>query len=212
MHASGDVADPSGSGGEVQDSGSARMVSRAVARAQAGDRDAFAFLYARFADTVCRYAHSIVNDNDEAEDVTQQVFAKLVRVIDKYEERDVPFLAWMYAVTRNVAVDHLRRQRPIPFEEIYGSQPGFEEAVVSDRAGELKDALATLPREQREVLILRHFAGLSPTEIAARIGKTEGSIHGLHHRGRRALTAELTSRGMAPSIARSMPPERPPLI
>jgi DNA-directed RNA polymerase specialized sigma24 family protein len=51
------------------------------------------------------------------------------------------------------------------------------------------------------VLVLRHFAGLSPTEIAAHTGRTEGSVHGLHHRGRRTLTAELTSRGAAPSTA-----------
>jgi DNA-directed RNA polymerase specialized sigma24 family protein len=69
----------------------------------------------------------------------------------------------------------------------------------------LKDALATLPPAQREVLILRHFAGLSPTEIATRTGKTEGSIHGLHHRGRRALTAELASRGAAPATRDSAP-------
>ena len=67
---------------------------------------------------------------------------------------------------------------------------------------DLQEALAKLPRDQREVLVLRHFAGLSPTEIAERTGRTEGSVHGLHHRGRRALTAELASRGVAPATAR----------
>jgi RNA polymerase sigma-70 factor (ECF subfamily) len=47
--------------------------------------------------------------------------------------------------------------------------------------------------------VLRHFAGLSPLEIARRTGRSEGSIHGLHHRGRRALKAELISRGSAPA-------------
>jgi RNA polymerase sigma-70 factor (ECF subfamily) len=176
-----------------------RLVARAVERAQLGDRDALAFLYARFADDVCGYARSIVHDHHAAEDVTQQVFAKLIGVIGKYEQRDVPFFAWMLRVTRNVAVDHLRRQRAVPVEEVRGGDPSSEHAAAWEHVDTLKDALATLPHAQREVLVLRHFAGLSPSEIAVRTGRTEGSIHGLHHRGRRALTAELTSRGAAPA-------------
>ena len=57
---------------------------------------------------------------------------------------------------------------------------------------DLREALAELPRDQCEVLVLRHFAGLSPTEIAKRTGRSEGSIHGLHHRGRRALRVQLS--------------------
>ena len=72
-----------------------------------------------------------------------------------------------------------------------------------ERMYDLREALAVLPRDQREVLVLRHFAGLSPGEIAQRTGRTEGSVHGLHHRGRRALTAELSRRGAAPATARS---------
>jgi RNA polymerase sigma-70 factor (ECF subfamily) len=177
-------------------------VSRAVRRAQEGDRDALAFLYARFADDICGYARSIVHDHHEAEDVTQQVFAKLIRVIGKYQEREVPFFAWMLRVTRNVAVDHLRKQQPLPVEEVRAEGRGGEGLVDGGRLEDLTAALATLPHAQREVLVLRHFAGLSPTEIAARVGKSEGSVHGLHHRGRRSLIAELTERGAAPSTAR----------
>jgi RNA polymerase sigma-70 factor, ECF subfamily len=176
-----------------------RLVSRAVKRAQAGDRDALAFLYARYADNLHGYVRSIVHDHHEAEDVTQQVFAKLIQVIGKYEEREVPFFAWMLRVARNVAVDHLRRQVPVPVEEIRPTGSRLAHSLGREQLTDLKDALATLPSAQREVLILRHFAGLSPTEIAMRTGKTEGSIHGLHHRGRRALTAELASRGSAPA-------------
>jgi RNA polymerase sigma-70 factor (ECF subfamily) len=176
-------------------------VSRAVRRAQEGDRDALAFLYARFADDICGYARSIVHDYHEAEDVTQQVFAKLIRVIGKYQERDVPFFAWMLRVTRNVAVDHLRKQQPLPVEEVRVESEGDEAHAAAGCLEDLTEALATLPHAQREVLVLRHFAGLSPTEIATRVGKSEGSIHGLHHRGRRSLIAELTERSAAPSTA-----------
>jgi RNA polymerase sigma-70 factor (ECF subfamily) len=91
-------------------------VSQAVRRAQEGDREALRFLYARYADDVYGYVRSIVRDQHQAEDVTHQVFAKLVRVIDKYEERQVPFFGWVLTVARNLAVDHLRRQRLIPVE------------------------------------------------------------------------------------------------
>lgn len=176
-----------------------RMVSAAVRRVQAGDREALGFLYARYADNVYGYVRSIVQDHHEAEDVTQHVFAKLIRVIGKYQEREVPFLAWLLRVARNVAVDHMRQQRLVPVEEVRGTETfdGVGPRPIHD----LKDALATLHKDQREVLVLRHFAGLSPTEIATMTGRTEGSIHGLHHRGRRALRAELIDRGVAPVIA-----------
>ncbi|HWJ50975.1 MAG TPA: sigma-70 family RNA polymerase sigma factor [Solirubrobacteraceae bacterium] len=180
-----------------------RTVSRAVKRAKEGDRDAFAFLYARYADNVCGYVRSIVHDTHEAEDITQQVFAKLMRVIGKYEEREVPFLAWVLRVSRNMAVDHIRRQRAIPVEEVRAIREGQNEHAEAARMSDLQEALAQLPYDQREVLVLRHFAGLSPGEIAERTGRTEGSIHGLHHRGRRALRSDLTSRGAAPATARA---------
>jgi RNA polymerase sigma-70 factor, ECF subfamily len=180
-----------------------RMVSRAVKRAQEGDREALGFLYARYADNVCGYVCSIVHDQHEAEDITQQVFAKLIRVIGKYEERDVPFFAWILRVSRNVAVDHIRRQRAIPVEEVRAIDESAGEPTNGERMNDLREALAKLPRDQREVLVLRHIAGLSPTEIAERTGRSEGSVHGLHHRGRRALTAELTSRGAAPATSGS---------
>jgi RNA polymerase sigma-70 factor, ECF subfamily len=178
---------------------STRSVSRAVKQAQAGDRQALGFLYARYADNVYGYVRSIVHDDHEAEDVTQQVFAKLIKVIGKYEERDVPFFAWILRVSRNVAVDHIRQQRLIPVEEVRTSDEGWGDPAGRGRMRDLTDALSELPRAQREVLVLRHFAGLSPTEIAERTGRSEGSVHGLHHRGRRALKADLTTRGAAPT-------------
>jgi RNA polymerase sigma-70 factor (ECF subfamily) len=185
---------------------SMRLVSHAVRRAQAGDREALGFLYARYADNVYGYVRSIVHDHHEAEDVTQHVFAKLIHVIGKYEERDVPFFAWILRVARNVAVDHIRRQRLVPVEEVRKSDEGGDDPAGGGRMRDLTDALSKLPRAQREVLVLRHFAGLSPTEIAERTGRSEGSIHGLHHRGRRALRADLETREAAPSTIDSRRP------
>jgi len=179
-----------------------RLVSRAVARAKEGDMSALHFLYVRFADDVCGYVRSIVRDSHEAEDITQNVFARLMTAIHKYEPRDVPFAAWILRVARNSALDHLRARRQIPFEEVRTDDAGHEQ-IGFERSQCLRDALWRLPAEQREVLVLRHLAGLSPGEIARRLGKTEGSIHGLHHRGRSALQAALREMEAAPVIAGS---------
>jgi RNA polymerase sigma-70 factor (ECF subfamily) len=182
-----------------------RRTSQAITRAKEGDREALGFLYARYADDIYGYVRSIVRDTHEAEDITQQVFAKLIHVIGKYEPRDVPFLAWILRVARNMTVDHLRRQRATPVEEVRTSDDGRGDPAYDQTIRDLQEALATLPGDQREVLVLRHLAGLSPTEIATHTGRTESSIHGLHHRGRRALRAELTSRGAAPAIQDAAP-------
>ena len=189
-------------GEAAEEAARGRLVSRAVRQAQEGDRDALAFLYARYAENIYGYVRSIVHDHHEAEDVTQHVFAKLLRVIGSYQEREVPFLAWMLRVARNAAVDHLRQRRPVPVEELRRSDPCHGDLHAARRVSDLKDALATLPHAQREVVVLRHLAGLSPPEIAARTGRSEGSIHGLHHRGRRALWAELIEREAAPATSR----------
>jgi len=177
-----------------------RRVSHAILRAKDGDREALGFLYVRYADDINGYVRSIVRDTHEAEDITQQVFAKLIHVIGKYEPQDVPFLAWILRVARNMTVDHLRRQRATPVEEVRTTDDGRGDPASDRTIRDLQEALETLPGDQREVLVLRHLAGLSPTEIATHTGRTESSIHGLHHRGRRALRAELTIRGAAPAI------------
>jgi RNA polymerase sigma-70 factor (ECF subfamily) len=179
-------------------SDTSREVEReAIAAAKAGEWDALSYLYSRYADDVCRFVQSIVRDRYEAEDITQDVFAKLMRVIGKYEERDVPFAAWIMRVARNAALDHVRSRRQIPVEEVWVSEDGNEQTSL-EYTQALKAALAELPESQRQVLVLRHIGGLSPTEIAERLGKTEASIQGLHHRGRAALKLSLRELGMAP--------------
>ena len=161
----------------------------AVARAKEGDRDALQFLYVRYSNNIYGYVRSIVRDDHEAEDVTQHVFAKLMTTLVKYDERGVPFFAWLLRLARNVAIDHLRANRLTPTEEVI--DPDMSSGSDLDQAETVRGALATLPDEQRQVVFLRHVVGLTPGEIADRMGRTESSIHGLHHRGRRALQREL---------------------
>jgi len=173
-------------------------IARAVARAQAGDMEAIRFLYMRYKNNVYGYVLSMLRDQHEAEDVTQQVFLKLINVIHKYEARGVPFTSWILRVARNVAVDHLRSRRAIPCEEVFeASHPADDSS--RDRRWGIEQALDTLPEDQRDVVMLRHLVGLSPGEIADRMGRSEASIHGLHHRARQALRRELVEIECAPT-------------
>lgn len=173
-------------------------VTRAVLAAKAGDMEAVRFLYLRYKDNVYGFVLSIVREPHEAEDITQQVFMKLISSIQKYEPRAVPFTAWILRVARNVAIDHFRRCRTITCEEMPELSCEAED-VDRDRRWGLEVALNELPEDQRNVVVLRHVVGLTPGEIAERIGRTESAVHGLHHRGRQALRRELTGLDCAPA-------------
>src|ERR1700743_3725311 len=95
-----------------------RLVRQAVLMDKQGEAEGIHFLYVRFHDDVLRYVNSLLRDFHEAEDVTHNVFAKLITAIAKYEERAVPFTAWIMRVARNAALDHLRARRAIPTEEV----------------------------------------------------------------------------------------------
>jgi RNA polymerase sigma-70 factor (ECF subfamily) len=189
----------------VDDESGTRAVSQAVVRAKQGDREALRFLYVHYADHVYGYVSSIVRDEYEAEDVTQHVFAKLMTVLPKYEPRQVPFSAWILRVARNVAVDHLRQRRPVPCEEVRELEVREEDdETTRHRSLGLRDALASLPEDQRQVVVMRHLIGLTPGEIAGRLGRTEPSIHGLHHRGRGALRSALAEMECGPIIGQKV--------
>jgi RNA polymerase sigma-70 factor, ECF subfamily len=188
------------SGDAASAAANSKLVRQAVELAQAGDTDGLHFLYVRFAPDVQRYVASFVKDDHEAEDITQNIFAKLLTAIKKYEQREVPFVAWIMRVARNAALDHMRARRAIPTEEVRLTDTGQAQTRL-DRGQDLRHALEELPEDQREVLILRHIAGLTPVEIADTLKKSESSVHGLHHRGRRSLQAKLTELGAAPVVA-----------
>ena len=181
--------------------GDSRTIRAAISRAQNGDMEALHFLYVRYADDVLRFVRSLVQDHHEAEDITQNVFVKLIVVIRKYEPRDVPFAAWILRVARNAALDHLRARRMTPCEDVRIADDDHRQ-ISHERGRDLREALEQLPEEQQDVLILRHIVGLSPVEIADALGKTESSIHGLHHRGRLTLKSALVELDAAPVVAR----------
>jgi len=166
------------------------LVALAIAHAKEGDISALHFLYVRYVEDLHRYVMSIVHDDHEAEHITRGVFVKLMSAVHCYEQRDGPFAAWLLRMARTAALDSPRALQTASNEDL-PTRDDVQEHVGFARPQRLKHALEGLPHEQREVLILRHIAGLTPREIAKRLDKTENSIHGLYQGGRNALTAAL---------------------
>jgi RNA polymerase sigma-70 factor (ECF subfamily) len=176
-----------------------RATRLAIARVKRGDSEGLRYLYARYADNVYSYVSSILRDHHEAEDVTQMVFAKLTDSLIRYEDTGAPFLSWLVRLARNAAIDHVRARRTVSMAEpIESHAADRDRGADADRRETLRSALETLPEDQREIIVLRHLGGLAPAEIAARLGRSESAVNGLHHRGRRALRAELVRLGAAP--------------
>lgn len=174
------------------------LVATAVARAQRGDETAHRLLFLLFADDVFGYVANIVRSEHDAEDVTSEVFSRLPRALASYRAGPTPFVGWLLRVARNAALDHLRRNRAVPFAEVHPIADEAMEDVAAERRGALVEALGQLPPDQREVVVLRLVSGLSPREVAERMGRTETAVHALLHRARTRLRQELTSLGSAP--------------
>jgi RNA polymerase sigma-70 factor (ECF subfamily) len=186
----------------LKEEGDANLVRRDIAGAKQGDPEALHRLYERYADNVFSYVRTILHDEHEAEDVTQHVFTKLLTRIASYEERSVPFSAWLLRIARNCAIDHVRSRRAVCVEEVpCVDGPAFD-AVAADRRHAVEDALGSLTDGQREVVVLRHVMGFSAREIASQMGKSEGAVHTLHCRARRALRSEFLRREIAPVTPR----------
>ena len=150
-------------------------IARAVVRAKQGDPAAIRMLYRRYADNVYGYARSIVRNEHDAEDIVQQVFTRMLTAIKTYEQRSVPFTAWLLRITHNMAIDHIRRRgRDCSAPEEWSAEPEGHAGEHHLRM-ELCDALAELSPVQREIVLLRHLGGFSPGEIADRLGRSEDS-------------------------------------
>jgi RNA polymerase sigma factor (sigma-70 family) len=174
---------------------------RVVGAARAGDREAMGELYVLHAPAVHAHVLRVVRDRDDADDVTQQVFAKLLTSLDRYQPGEAPFIVWVLRVARNTAIDHVRHARAASVDRV-GDVCAPDPREVEELRSSLRAALALLPQGQRDVLLLTHLVGLSPQEIAAVLGCTVRAVHGLHYRGRVAARVTLTESGSAPAVAR----------
>jgi RNA polymerase sigma-70 factor (ECF subfamily) len=169
-----------------------------TAQACDGDDDALRLLYLLYADNVYGYVLAIVRDEHDAEDITSEVFSRLPRALTRYTSGATPFAAWLLRVARNAALDHLRAQRSVPRAEVHAVTEEAE-PPGGERLADLRAALAALPADQRQVMLLRLVAGMTPGEVADQLGRSVDAVHALQHRARRRLRRELTDQGWAPT-------------
>jgi RNA polymerase sigma-70 factor (ECF subfamily) len=128
--------------------------------------------------------------------LTQTVFVKALEALPRYESRGVPFGGWLFRLARNTVIDHVRTRHDHSgldtlVERATGEQGPDEQTVTRHEIEAMSRALGALTDEQRDVIALRFFAGLSAREAAAAMGKQEGTIRGLQFRAIAALRREL---------------------
>jgi RNA polymerase sigma-70 factor, ECF subfamily len=173
-------------------------VAAAVAAAQGGEADAFEFLYAVYSPRVRTLLLRLSGDPHDADDLLQLVAIRVLSKIHLYRVEEGQFLPWLLAVARNVAMDQLRQRRPALTT---GHHDRACEDAAEGLASALRDAFSMLPDDQRSVAVLRYIRGLSPGQIAVRLGRTEPSVYGLQNRAQAALRARLTELDCVPSVA-----------
>lgn len=161
------------------------------------DRAAFGALYRRYLDRVYGYCFYLLGDHHDAEDVTERTFLAALAAIDGYRDEGASFRSWLFRIAHNQLVNALRsrgRRRASSLDEV------AEPAVDDDPAGfvgmaeesrRLRRALAALPDDRRQVVVLRFVDGLSAREIGAVLGRSEGAVRVLQHRALRQLAASL---------------------
>ena len=167
-----------------------------------GDADALDHLYRQYAPGVFAYVRRILRNEYDAQDVTQQVFVKLATSLDKYDARRADFSAWLLRIAHNAAVDHLRKQRRTPLSDPAEATDDTEQPDRDDGRS-LRETFRALSSAQRDVLLLREVVGLTPREVAKRLGKTEAAVNTCHHRARRAAVRSLIAMGSTPATRSS---------
>ncbi len=171
-------------------------LDRLVAEAQAGDPEAFGRIFDEFHGAIYRFVASRVGRPSDAEDLTQLVFVKALEALPRYEARGIPFGGWLFRLARNATIDHSRTNRDHADLAAATSRPTEDRgpeglAILRTDLDAVAAALQRLTPDQREVVALRFFAGLSPREVAGLMGRNEGTIRGLQFRAIEALRRQL---------------------
>jgi RNA polymerase sigma-70 factor (ECF subfamily) len=168
--------------GKCVSSADAKTVSPDLALVSAirsGDQNAMASLYDRYSPVVYSVALRVLGDTGAAEDIQQDVFMQLWRNPGAFDASRGNLGAWLAVITRNRAIDALRKRRPETDPE------DVVLSVVPDMAGEadrrrfaekVRGALGAMPSSQRSALEMAYFEGMTHTEIAARTGEPLGTI------------------------------------
>jgi RNA polymerase sigma-70 factor (ECF subfamily) len=172
----------------------AELDGETLARAQAGDRDAFRVLYERYADVVFAFVRRMLGDDAAAEDALQDTFVRVARSLPSFDARGPATLStWILTLARRAALTPRRPPAASTHEATLANATAVAPAPV-ELAGmrrRLEDALGALSPEQRAVFVLRELSQLSYDEIAIAVGADIGTVRSRLHRARAALQASL---------------------
>ncbi|HEY1353228.1 MAG TPA: sigma-70 family RNA polymerase sigma factor [Ktedonobacteraceae bacterium] len=154
-----------------------------VSAAQA-DPSAFALLYQRYLPRVYHYVRARLETDEDAADLTQQIFLQALGALPTYRPRGAPFVAWLFQIARHAVIDMHRRRKsilswdalPVAFHTPVGDLDMDARLVHQERLARLQMLLAELDPLQRELLTLRFAAGLSAPQIALVVGKSPAAV------------------------------------
>jgi RNA polymerase sigma-70 factor (ECF subfamily) len=167
-----------------------------VRRAQGGDADAVAEIYQLHSPAIFRYFYFRLPDREAAEDLTGAVFLQMIEALPRYEDRGLPFAAWLFRIAHDRLVDHHRRsayrQSGSLSEQVEDAAADTEGlAMRSHEEQGLRALISELTGEQRMVVQLRFIEGYNLQETAEVMGKSPGAIKALQHRALRQLARKL---------------------
>jgi RNA polymerase sigma-70 factor (ECF subfamily) len=167
----------------------------------ASGAEAVGELYDRYHDLVFRYIWSRVSDPQLAEDLTGDVFVRMVVNLPKYQFKGAPFKAWLLSIARNLVIDNYRKassRNQMPLEKVENFSADIEspENTIENQVfiEEVRQGLKELKPIKQDILILRFIVGLSLREVAATLEKTVGSIKVNQHRALKELRTILESQ------------------
>ena len=163
-------------------SGGTEVEDATFIRAAQAEPEAFGLIYQRYVDRVYAYMRTRLASEQDAADLTQQVFIRAFQGLPKYRSGRAPFAAWLFRIAANAATDEFRRKRApaLALQFLPESlSPATASAIEPEESGRLellREQLADLPGRQRELLALRFAAGLTAREIGALTGKSEAAV------------------------------------
>ena len=173
-----------------------------------GNSDAVGAVYVALADRLLGYLVARVHDRAAAEDLLEATFIELLQNGTRIQGGSAAIKVWLFRSAYFNAMDHLRRVKrraedlyEYPADlEVYDEDRGPEEwALAAETGRQMRSAMESLSEDQRHVLLLRYIGGLSAPEAASVLGKSDGAVRSLQHRGERSLARMLEPAAPAPS-------------
>lgn len=168
-----------------------------------GDKQAFGELYQRYVTRIYNYVYYRTGNQQDAEDLTARVFMRALSHIDKYDERGVPYSAWLYRIAHNLVANWHRdnsRRKIIAIDDYLAvpldSDAPEDTAEQQEEQALLLESVHGLPEDRQQLLFLKFVERLSNAEIGEIMNRTEGAIKSLYHRTLSALQDDLVAKGL----------------